>query len=124
MYELNIDGPPRQRLVQRLLNQQRDDGGWAQKPDMQPDAYATGAVLVTLHEAGGLPTDDPAWRRGLDYLLRTQEADGSWHVVSRAPPMQVYFESGFPHGADQFISAFATGWSTAALLLSLPEQDR
>jgi len=86
---------------------------------MNPDAYATGSVLVALHEAGGLSCEHAAWRRGLGYLLRTQKSDGSWQVESRAKPLQEYFESGFPHGKDQFISAFATGWATEALLMSL-----
>jgi len=98
------------------------DGGWAQKRGMKPDAYATGSVLVALHEAGGLSCQHSAWLRGLGYLLRTQEPDGSWHVVSRAKPLQEYFESGFPHGKDQFISAFATGWATEALLMSLAQE--
>jgi len=89
---------------------------------MKPDAYATGSVLVALHEAGGLSCQHSAWLRGLGYLLRTQEPDGSWHVVSRAKPLQEYFESGFPHGKDQFISAFATGWATEALLMSLAQE--
>ena len=32
------------------------------------------------------------------------------------------FESGFPHGKDQFISIFATGWATKAVLLELGEE--
>ena len=31
-------------------------------------------------------------------------------------PVQAYFESGFPHGKDQFISAAATNWATMALI--------
>ena len=88
---------------------------------MKSDAYATGSVLVTLHEAGELSVADPVWKSGIDYLLRTQKPDGSWHVRTRAEPLQVYFESGFPHGKDQFISAYATGWSTKSLLLALGE---
>jgi hypothetical protein len=37
-------------------------------------------------------------------------------VRSRAIPIQPYFESGFPHGRDQFISAAAANWATTALL--------
>ena len=121
-YELKIAPDEKRKIVRKLIHEQRDDGGWAQKPEMKPDAYATGSVLVALHEAGDLPRDDPAWMRGIDYLLRTQKPDGSWHVVTRAKPMQVYFESGFPHGEDQFISAFATCWATKALLLALNEK--
>jgi squalene cyclase len=91
---------------------------------MKPDAYATGSALVALQEAGGLSCQDSAWLRGLGYLLRTQKPDGSWQVESRAKPLQEYFESGFPHGKDQFISAFATGWATEALLKSLAQERR
>lgn len=107
-----------------LLRKQRDSGGWAQQPDMEADAYATGTALVALHEAGGIPVDHPAWRRGLDYLLETQAPDGTWHVVTRAKPLQEYFESGFPYGKDQFISAFATGWAAEALLISLSREPK
>jgi hypothetical protein len=117
--ELKLPSDKADRFVQRLLGEQASAGGWAQERAMKPDAYATGSVLVALHEAGGLSRRHPAWQRGLGYLLRTQEPDGSWHVVSRAKPLQPYFESGFPHGKDQFISAFATGWATEALLMSL-----
>ncbi len=87
---------------------------------MDADAYATGSVLVALNEAAGMPTDDAAYRRGVKYLLRTQREDGSWQVSSRSKPFQLYFESGFPHGKDQFISLAATSWATTALALCLP----
>jgi squalene cyclase len=104
-----------------LLATQREDGGWAQTDKLASDAYATGSALVALHQAGGLATDDPAYRRGVSFLLRTQKADGTWFVSSRSKPFQPYFESGFPYGKDQFIAAAASGWSAAALALTLPE---
>jgi hypothetical protein len=120
-HELKLPSDQVDRFAKGLLGEQRDDGGWAQGPTMNPDAYATGSVLVALHEAGGLSPKHPAWLRGLGYLLRTQQPDGSWRVASRAKPIQEYFESGFPHGRDQFISAFATGWAAEALLTSLAQ---
>lgn len=123
-YELKLPSEEVDRFVQRLLSEQDDGGGWAQKPGMKVDPYASGLVLVALREAGGVSCQHPAWLRGLGYLLRTQMPDGSWHVKSRAKPIQVYFESGFPHGKDQFISAFATGWATEALLMSLAQERR
>ena len=105
----------------QLLKLQRDDGGWSQLPDLESDAYATGSVLVALQESGGLPTSDAAYQRGLQFLLKSQLADGSWHVKSRSKPFQPYFESGYPHEKDQFISIAAAGWATTALLLALPE---
>jgi hypothetical protein len=123
-HELKLPSDKVDGFVQTLLSDQDADGGWAQKRGMKSDAYATGSVLVALHEAGGLSCQHSAWLRGLGYLLRTQNPDGSWHVVSRAKPLQEYFESGFPHGKDQFISAFATGWATEALLMSLTQERR
>ena len=106
-----------------LLAEQHANGGWSQTSDRPSDAYATGSVLVALHDSGQLSTKSTVWRRGIDYLLKTQQSDGSWHVATRAIPMQEYFESGFPHGKDQFISAFGTGWATKALLISLPRAN-
>ena len=123
-HELKLPSDAVDRFARELLGEQDAGGGWAQKRGMNPDAYATGSALVALHEAGGLSCRHPAWLRGLNYLLRTQEPDGSWHVVSRAKPIQEYFESGFPHGRDQFISAFATGWATEALLMSISESTK
>jgi hypothetical protein len=54
------------------------------------------------------------------FLVRTQEADGSWHVKTRSFPFQPYFESGFPHGEDQWISAAATGYAATALIRTAP----
>lgn len=99
-----------------LIAQQREDGGWAQTADMASDAYATSTVLVALIQSAVLKVDDPVYQRGIHYLIETQKEDGSWHVVTRSNPFQAYFESGFPHGADQFISATATGWAVIALL--------
>jgi trehalose utilization protein len=103
-----------------LLKTQRPDGGWAQLDTLPADAYATGTALVALHQAGGLATTDPAYRRGVKYLLAAQLTDGSWHVRSRSRPFQTYFESGFPHGKDQFISLAASSWAATALALALP----
>jgi ankyrin repeat protein len=98
-----------------LLARQRDDGGWSQLPTLGSDAYATGQALTVLVESGALQPSDPAYQRGMRFLLDTQLADGSWYVRTRVLPIQPYFQSGFPHGVDQFISAAATNWATMAL---------
>jgi squalene cyclase len=103
--------------VRGLLGKQRPDGGWAQLPSINSDAYATGQALVALSESAGLPSTDPAYKRGVAFLLRTQLEDGSWFVKSRAMPFQPFFESGFPHGHDQWVSIAATNWATTALAL-------
>jgi ankyrin repeat protein/mono/diheme cytochrome c family protein len=105
-----------------LLAEQRGDGGWAPLPTMESDAYATGQALVALAESGAIKPAAPAYLKGVDFLLKTQRADGSWHVRTRALPLQPPLDAGFPHGRDQFISAAATNWATQALLHTIPKQ--
>src|SRR5262245_19217444 len=108
-----------EKSVKGLLAEQRADGGWAQLPALESDAYAAGQALVALHQAGGIPVKDPAYRSGVRFLLKTQRDDGSWLVRSRSLPTQRYFESGFPHGANQWISAAGSSWATMALTLTV-----
>jgi hypothetical protein len=102
-----------------LLKTQRMDGGWGQLDALASDAYATGSALYALHHAGGLKVDSPAYRAGVSYLVKTQLTDGTWRVKSRSKPFQPYYESGFPHEKDQFISIGASGWATAALIAAM-----
>jgi ankyrin repeat protein len=102
-----------------LAGLQRPDGGWSDLPAMESNAYATGRALVALQTVG-LPVSDPIYRRGVQYLLNTQLEDGSWYVKTRALGFQPYFDNGFPHGVDQFISAAGTNWATMALTLAAP----
>jgi hypothetical protein len=107
-------------LAQALRQSQRKDGGWAQLPTLESDAYATGEVLYTLSQAVQLSVTDPAWQRGLRFLLERQEGDGTWHVARRAFPFQPTMHSGFPHHRDSWISAAATSWAVLALTQVLP----
>ena len=101
-----------------LAARQRRDGGWNQLAPMESDAYATGQALYALNAAGRMPATDPVYVRGVKYLLGTQAVDGSWHVKSRSIWLQPYFDSGFPYGNDQWISAAGTTWATMALSLT------
>ncbi len=109
-----------------LIGEQRADGGWGQTRELPSDAYATGQALVALIESGAVTPRDSAYRRGITFLLNTQDADGAWLVQSRVLPIQPYFESGFPFGRNQFISAAGTAWATAALAHAYvdPRQSR
>lgn len=127
LWGLHAADAPSEAIVaasEELAGKQREDGGWAQLDSGEPaeatqsDAYATGTALVALHRAGGMPTTHERYQRGLRYLLEHQLADGSWHVKSRSKPFQTYFETGFPHGNDQFISAAASAWATTAIALA------
>jgi len=104
--------------ARELLAEQRPDGGWAQIPTLNSDAYATGQALVALQEARMISKTDAAAKRGVQFLLDSQLEDGSWLVKTRAIRIQPHYESGFPHGMDQFISAAATNWASTALALA------
>jgi len=118
----NADRSSIDSRLKQLIALQRPDGGWSQTPFLASDAYATATTLYTLHELG-TPASDAAYRKGIEFLLRTQLADGSWHVSSRSPKFQPYFQSGFPHDHDQWISASATAWATIALSYSSNEKN-
>lgn len=109
----------REAMVE-LRQAQNPDGSWSQKDDMPGDPYATATALAALREVGGMPASSRGYKRGLSFLLRTQTADGSWHVKTRSRPIQSYFETGFPHAKDQFISAASTAWAVTALVQALP----
>jgi hypothetical protein len=110
------------RLAEPILAKQRFDGGFAQRDRFASDAYATGMTLWALANAGVVQPNQDVYRKGVKFLLSTQASDGSWHVSSRATKFQIYFESGFPYGHDQWISTIATGWAASALSAAIAPQ--
>ena len=110
-------------LVKALKAAQNSDGSWSQLPGIPSEAYATGEALYALHVSGDVPTKDPVYEKGVQWLLRNQLADGSWFVPTLAVPVQPHtFESGFPHGWNQFASEAGSSWATIALLFTLPDK--
>lgn len=111
--------PDRNRFRKLLLSKQNADGGWGQESGRESDAYSTGVSLILLQETAFYDKlgafKDSWYQRGIEYLIETQHRDGSWHVSSRAIPVQEYFDNGDPHETDQFISMQATAWAIAAL---------
>lgn len=96
-----------QPLVRRLVEGQRDDGGWRQAPEMASDAHATGQALYALALANMKP-DEPVLRRGRDFLIKTQRKDGGWPMTSRpCPPTN--------KGATNLIPITGAGSSWAVL---------
>ena len=110
-----------QKLAKAIVARQRPDGGWSQRAELNSDAYATGQTLFALSLTHAVAPTNPAVQKGVTYLLSTQRGDGSWYVRSRSPKFQPFFESGFPYGHDQWISAMATGWATAALTMAIEQ---
>lgn len=112
----------REPFVKALKATQNQDGSWSQLPNIPGDAYATGQALYALHVSANVPTKDPVYEKGGQWLLRNQLSDGSWFVPARTVPIQPYFESGFPHGKNQWISDAASSWASMALLFTLPDR--
>jgi hypothetical protein len=76
-------------VVEELTTQQQEDGGWKESAEMDgSNAFATGQVLYAFKEAG-VSVQAPVFRRGVDFLLRTQidmpvPENGSWQPVHTA----------------------------------------
>ena len=109
--------------TRELLSLQRPNGGWAQLPKLESDAYATGLALYALREAGRIDVEDTAFRKGLRFLVTTQLEDGSWFVRRRAYPFQPTMDPVFPHGRDGWISVAATSWAVMALSAALDRDE-
>ena len=119
------DAPAREiAAARRDLLAMRKSGAWPELPDYPPDAYSTGESLFALRQSG-VPASDPAFRRGLGFLVDSQAADGSWRVrtrmISPADVSPQYFPSGFPYGKDEYLSYAGSCWAVMALLSALPE---
>jgi squalene-hopene/tetraprenyl-beta-curcumene cyclase len=123
---IGADDPAVQRAVEWLKLQQNPDGGWGESNDtyLHPagerahpagergkfpsTAYQSAWALLGLFAAGEARSD--AARRGAEFLMRTQQADGLWSDLSFTAP-------GFPrvfylryHG----YSAYFPFWALAA----------
>ncbi len=122
LHQLGGNDTLKLQIVDAILAEQTDDGGWAETMNRESDTYSTGQALFMLLKTGVAP-DHPAILRARDYLLKKQHADGSWlaesHVKFKA---QQYFENGDPYGDHQFLSTAATAWATAGLAQLLPSR--
>src|SRR5579864_2730528 len=106
-----------QPTIDELLALQRADGGWSQTvPDPRSDAFATGQTLYVLALAG-LTAEQPAIKRGVDFLVATQKPDGSWPMLSRSTP------DGSPGSAKLLtpITCAASSWATLGLARLVPK---
>jgi squalene-hopene/tetraprenyl-beta-curcumene cyclase len=117
-FGLPKDDPAVVKAVAWLKSVQREDGGWGEDNftyhDASPDkrgrfhtstAFQTGLALLALLAAG--EAHSPEVEAGVDYLLRTQRADGFWKDDCFTAP-------GFPkvfylkyHGYDKFFPLWA-----------------
>lgn len=99
-----IDQPQKDQLIALVRSHQRPDGGWSTRsfaapeawgkgnraerlrgePDIenpQSDGHLTGLATLVLME-NGVPQDDPAITKGLDWLKKNQRESGRWWTKS------------------------------------------
>ncbi len=116
---LHWAGAPAQatrEAAKRLAASMRTDGGFGGNPWLPSDNHSTALARYALREAGGLTPEQAVMRRSRAFLEERQQSDGTWYQASRAAKFQPYFESGFPYGHDQWVSAAATAWGVLALV--------
>jgi hypothetical protein len=76
----STDATQHQRIVESILQDQNEDGGWGWIRQQPSDALATGQMLYVLST---LPRNDAtaaAIHSARQYLLNTQKSDGTWDV--------------------------------------------
>ena len=96
---LKLDGlmnkDERQKTIRELLALQKSDGGWSlpslgdwkgndgreNNTKAPSDGYGTGLVVYVLRQAG-LPVEQPAVKKGADWLRSNQRVSGRWFTQS------------------------------------------
>lgn len=81
-----MDHPAIKRAVQWLESAQQPSGGWGESPESYQDPAQKGigeptpsqTAWATLGLIAAGQASGPAAQRGIDYLVRTQNPDGSW----------------------------------------------
>jgi Ankyrin repeats (3 copies)/Prenyltransferase and squalene oxidase repeat len=102
-----------------LVALQSADGGWGVTPGAPSDPLSTGIALYCLRKGAELPSSHPALKRAAEYLIRTQDETGAWYLNKLVPPLNYFFDSGFPGGESQYASFGATAWAALALMEQL-----
>ncbi|MEE8524548.1 MAG: prenyltransferase/squalene oxidase repeat-containing protein [Thermoanaerobaculia bacterium] len=98
-------------LFDQLAAEQNSDGGWSWLRGEASDAFATGQSLYALGLLGRVP-GDPVVRRARQFLLDTQEEDGTWFVRSTLSEGK---------GVTPTSRYWGTGWAAIGLLSTLSE---
>jgi hypothetical protein len=105
-------------LTARLLKLQHADGGWGWLQDREAsDPFTTGMALYGLAylKPAGFET---ALAKAREYLLSTQEKDGSWKLLQKVISAQKKADT---KNGDAIYSYWATGWAVIGLSATLPE---
>ena len=118
-------GPMVESGGDELVKAQRPDGGWAQTEADGERRLCHRHCPVRFASQGGAmsPADRPI-AAASNSCLKTQRADGTWHVAREANRSKATSRPGFPHGKDQFISLGRDRLGGRRLALTLPPMPR
>jgi hypothetical protein len=76
------------KVIQWLLDRQRDDGSWSDRWHASP-YYATATAVVALDRFGGRVAS-PAISRAIEWVLRTRRPTGGWGIWSQTNEETAY----------------------------------
>jgi len=99
------------RIREQIVQRQHEDGGWGWLCDAESDAFGTGLALYALAR-DGWAVDNPAIARGRQFLVSSQQADGSWLV------------KGTKKNKSQQVEPTAIYWGTCWAVIGLAETLR
>jgi len=104
--EPDSEAVTKQKTAFELLRRaQTSDGGWGPYPDSPPESFDTALALLALQPLHAWPGVGEMSRRGRQFLIATQQPDGSWPATTR------------PAGGESYAQMMSTtGWATLALL--------
>jgi hypothetical protein len=110
-----VNQPKITELLRELRDRQQFDGGWSQASPLSSDAFATGQTLFVMQRVG-VSKSDVNVQRGLAFLEKTQQPDGTWTMVSRPEP-----ETGKPARNLNPITYAAAAWAVLGMSAYVPE---
>jgi hypothetical protein len=96
------------RTRKQLITTQHEDGGWGWLSADGSDAFGTGLAIYSLCQSG-LKSDDPVIARACNFLLKSQQKNGSWKV------------NGTKKNAANRVVPTATYWGTCWAVIGLLE---
>ena len=94
--------------LEHLKQNQHDDGGWGWRLEDPSDALGTSIVMYAMSKHG-LGSSDPAVKAATQFLVTTQNEDGTWNV------------NGTKSGSRDSLTETSVYWGTCWAVIALSE---